>query len=281
MKQKSVSAKLYDEKYYLNECAGYKEYKKGKGDLFDRRLIEFTPFFPKLLNKKVLDVGCGRGEIIFWSAKNKAKKAIGTDYSPSAVKVAKRTLKNVFKNKYKNVDFLTMDATDLKFKENYFDVVFFTEVFEHIFTYQQEMALQAIYRVLKKNGKLFFHTEPNKIFNDVGYKYWSYPVSTLLIYINKILTGKKFINIPHWKNVRTENQKITHVNEASYFHVYKMLRKSGFKGKIQTTNIVWRKPILSWKDWLYNLIVFFDPLSRHFPLNILFGQDFLVIARKK
>ena len=277
---KKIDSSNYDEKYYFEYCGGYKEFKKSFGKEFDRRNNRLIKEIPYLKNKKVLDVGCGRGELVFWVA-NEASRVWGTDYSPSAIKIANIARKHYSKKIISRVKFEKMDATNLKFPDKSFDLVIYTDVHEHLYRRDAEKAFSELVRVLKDNGKIFFHTEPNKLFYDFAWKFWCYPVSTLLIYINKLITNNKYINIPKPSKVRNEIARKLHINEADYFYLKSMFNKFKVTGNIKTTNIVWIKPIMSWKDIIYNLLVYLDPLSRIFPFNILFGQDFLAVLIKK
>lgn len=279
--KKRVSPEVYDQNYYLSECGGFKEYKKSKGRKYERRLNRILTEMPDVKNKIVLDVGCGRGEQVIWAACNGAKSVWGIDYSKDAILLAKQALKTYPKNIQNLVNLIVMDAKNINFPNKIFDVVLFTEVFEHLYAHEQEEVFKEIKRVLKDDGYFFFHTEPNKYFNDYFYKYWCYPISSFLIMLNRLIFKNNFPNIPRPHMVRTESQKVTHVNEATYFRIKDIVKRNGFIGKNITTNIIWIKPRLSWKDDLYNFIVFLYPLSCFFPLNIIFGQDFLHVLRKK
>jgi len=63
-----------------------------------------------------------------------------------------------------------------------------------------------------------------------------------------------------------------HVNEPDYFSLCRLFQKTGFRGSIYSTNITVSKPLISWKDRLYNMLVYLNPLSYYFPFNIIWGM---------
>ncbi len=94
---------------------------------------------------RVLDVGCGSGELIRYLAEGVDAKFLGIDLDESLIKAAKE-------NTCANISFIQADALELPFEEDSFDVVishtFFTAVF------QAECAMEQMRRVCKNNGKI-------------------------------------------------------------------------------------------------------------------------------
>lgn len=276
-----VDPKVYTEEYYLSDASGFNEYKRSFGKILEPRFKTLVAKLPPVNGLKVLDVGCGRGELVFWCVCNGAKRAVGIDYSTAAIKLSNRAKKVFNKSINEKVDFIKMDGKHLKFKDQSFDAVILTEVLEHLYPDEQEILLNEIYRVLAKNGFVFIHTAPSEWFNDYTYRYWCYPVSSLLVYLNNLITGHDYGNLSKYAEIRTESHKIMHVNEPNYFSLKKLFRHTGFKGKLRSTNVTVAKPIYSWKDSLFNFLVYFIPLSNFPPFNIIWGNDFYAILRKK
>jgi len=275
---KTVDPSVYSKDYYLNDCTGYREFKKSFGEILEPRLARIVKEIPSVKDLEVLDIGCGRGEMVFWVAK-KGAEAVGIDYSPSAIKLAEQAQKKKSLAIREKTQFIQMKAETLKFPDKTFDAVFLIEVLEHLYPQQTEKVRGEICRVLKDNGFLFVHTAPSRWFNDFAYRYYSYPVSTIVVSLWNFLSGKKYPNLAPWKNLRTESYKVMHINETNYFYLKKLFSKFGFKGRIRSTNITVLKPVLSWKDALFNFLVFLYPLSNYFPLNILWGNDFIAFWR--
>src|SRR5512140_553980 len=80
----SVPASLYTESYFLTACEGYDEFISTEGEQLSRRLNAAFALAAVEPGMKVLDVGCGRGEILRHCARMGAD-AYGIDYAPVAV----------------------------------------------------------------------------------------------------------------------------------------------------------------------------------------------------
>ena len=94
---------------------------------------------------KVLDVGCGDGTILYMLQKDYEIETYGIDISINAVNKAKeRGIKASVANLNEKIPFCN----------NYFNVIFCTDVLEHLFS--PENALQEIYRVSKEDAIIIF-----------------------------------------------------------------------------------------------------------------------------
>jgi len=276
---KSLNPNIYTKEYYLTGCGDFKEYKKSFGKKLGPRLRYVLSHIQLKKGMNLLDIGCGRGESAFWAARNGAK-VTGIDYSKAAIKLARAALKKQPKKIRQNVTFLLQNAKKLQLPSNQFDVVFLIDVLEHLYTEEQKVVLKNIHRVLKKGGIVLTHTEPNNIYINYLYRFWCYPISTALIKLWKIISGKSYPNIPHPSKSRTALHKLMHINEPTYYHLYKIFNRKEFETKIYT-KLFKLKPMISWKDIIYNLIVFLHPMSQLFPLNTLYAENFIVIAKKR
>jgi ubiquinone/menaquinone biosynthesis C-methylase UbiE len=273
---KRVDPKVYTKEYYLNDCTGFAEFKKSFGKILEPRFIELIKYFKIEPNTKVLDIGCGRGEMVFFAALNGAD-AVGIDYSKDAIDLANLANKKQSKTIRAKTEFLLMDAKKLAFPDSSFNTVVMTDVVEHLYPQELDLAFKEIKRVLKNQGLVVIHTAPNKIFNDYFYKFYSYPMSSLLVSIWRLISGKKYPNIAKPSDLRTDSHAIMHINEPTYYSLRQHFRKYGFTGKIISTNITAIKPMLSFKDLLFNSVVFLHPLSKRFPFNVVSGSDFVSI----
>jgi len=98
----------------------------------------------------VLEIACGSGIGLGYISEN-AKKVVGGDIDADLLSYAKETYKGSNK-----VSVLELDAHNLPFDDNSFDVVL---IYEAIYYFPQiEKAFQEVYRVLKKGGKLIIST---------------------------------------------------------------------------------------------------------------------------
>lgn len=269
----------YSKEYYLTDCTGFQEFKKSWGNILEPRFLKIVPCLRFRPGMRVLDIGCGRGELSLYGAKKKAL-VIGIDYSPEAVKLAKLAKAKQPKAVQRRIKFKLMDVKDMDFPKSYFDMVLLIDVVEHLYPEEVDIVFRKISFSLKKRGMLVIHTAPNRWFYDYTYPFYCYPVSTTLIFLWRLITGKSYPNLQPPKQVRTKSHLVMHINEQTYFSLRRFFKRHNFSGKIWTTNVTVLKPHLSWKDVLYNIIVYLYPISNYWPFNIFFGNDFLCILWK-
>src|SRR5512141_2367552 len=89
--QRSLPPELYTEEYFLNACEGYEEFTETHGERLSRRLSAAFAVAAVRPGMRVLDVGCGRGEILRHCARLGAD-AYGVDYAPVAVEMSARAV---------------------------------------------------------------------------------------------------------------------------------------------------------------------------------------------
>lgn len=158
----------YTELYPLDRDYNFKEIEL---DRWPKNRYEAALKFITIKNTaKVLDVGCGRGDILNY-IQNKTRYAYGIDISKGNIAVAKRLLN-------KNVKLFTQDITKkTKFPNNYFDTIILTDVIEHI--PDRYSLFKELKRILKKKGKLIIET-PNvvKLRNRIGFLFGKYPYTS-------------------------------------------------------------------------------------------------------
>src|SRR5450432_2646134 len=85
--QEPVPSTLYTEKYFLTACEGYNEFIASEGEHLSRRLDAAFALATVKPGMKVLDIGCGRGEILRHCAQLGAD-AFGIDYAVVAVQLS-------------------------------------------------------------------------------------------------------------------------------------------------------------------------------------------------
>jgi ubiquinone/menaquinone biosynthesis C-methylase UbiE len=119
--------------------------------LFKRHLALYEYAFQYAKNKVVLDVGSGEGYGPNLLAE-KAAKVTAIDNSLEAVEHAQRTYSK------DNLEYTMMDATQLEFGDDSFDLVVAIESIEHLTDYKK--FLDKVCRILKNTG-LFILTTPH------------------------------------------------------------------------------------------------------------------------
>lgn len=256
---------IYTNKYYKNHSVNFSNIVK-----------KIKPYIRCKKELSILDLGCGAGDLSIYLA-SKSMKVIGVDYSKDAISIAKKKSIILPKRFRNNIKFHQIDARNLDYKSNFFDLIISVDVFEHISKDDLETVMCKISRILKQDGKLIVLTEPNKIYLDFTHKYYVYPISTLLVLLNKLLTKHDYPNI--FKDPRNELHKEQHVNEPTKFYLNKLFKRHNFKGEI--ISVFLYKPLLSWKDALYNMLVFLYPLSKIPPLSYLFEYDYICVMKNK
>ena len=118
---------------------------------FAQHLIPYEFLRKQAKGKSVLEIGCGDG---YGSAclAEAARKVTGIDYEEAVIYQAQ--------NKYRgaNLEFARMDAANLQFADNSFDIVCSFQVIEHIPEDRLARYLSEARRVLKDDGKFYLST---------------------------------------------------------------------------------------------------------------------------
>ncbi len=110
-------------------------------------ICHHTNTYP-IKNKKILDIGCGSGEIVsYFSNRNQAYACDVNNQLSDCID--------------KKIHFSKITSTLLPYENNFFDVVISNHVIEHV--NNQLNHLKEISRVLKPSGICFFST-PNRFF---------------------------------------------------------------------------------------------------------------------
>ena len=132
--------------------------------------------------KKHLDYGTRDGNFLeFLTKSGVIEKGLGIDLNQEAIQAGKESLDN------KDVQLVTIKKGDLiPYEENTFDSISMIGVLEHIF--DQERILRELYRVLKKNGKIYVLVPGNHFFSflDMGNFKFRFPK------LHKLYVEKKY-----------------------------------------------------------------------------------------
>jgi SAM-dependent methyltransferase len=153
----AVPPGVYDEGYYRTACAGF--------EAFEAEGVD--PLYPGMLTiaglaagEVVVDVGTGRGELLRVALERGARRAIGVEYSPDALKLAERS----------GGELLLADARAIPLEAGIADLVTLLDVAEHLAPDELERTLAEAHRLLRPGGRLLVHTFPTRTYYEVTYR---------------------------------------------------------------------------------------------------------------
>lgn len=211
---------LYDEEYFLHVCEGYEEFLLGEGTYLSQRLAEALSVAGIAPGMRVLDIGCGRGEILHNTAQLGAR-AFGIDYATAAVRLSREVV--LHHDGTTPIGVYQASALGLPFESSSFDRVLMLDIVEHLYPQELDIALREAFRVLKPGGRIVIHTAPN-----VWYDRYAYPV---VRWVRTLLgQGDRYPRDP--RALIPQNLHV-HVNEQSILSLWRLLRRHGF-GHVQS-----------------------------------------------
>jgi 2-polyprenyl-3-methyl-5-hydroxy-6-metoxy-1,4-benzoquinol methylase len=238
--EKTVDPRLYDREYYLKRNCGYAEFLADleKSDM-DLKYREALSSAGDLAGKKVLDVGCGRGEMVYYAARSGAQ-ALGIDYSEAAIDLANEFRSRLAEDIRSRMTFRNVDVGQLQ-ESGPFDRIFLVEVWEHMYDHQINELLEKARGLLARDGLLIM-TTPNGV-----YEKYLYPFKrivnipfNLIKFPLRILKGKwrpdgwrdLFRHIFKIRPFSDTFMDLTHVNISSPVKIRRMLAAKGFLSRI-------------------------------------------------
>lgn len=182
-----------------------------------RYCLEIANLHPGM---KVLDVGCGRGEVVFYCARL-GIETVGIDYSREVLEIAQRTKETHTSEEQRRMEFICGDVKKLR-TEDRFDRIFMLDLVEHLHDWELNKLFRKSKELLKADGQIIIHTLPNRWLYEITYR-------RLLRLIMPWLP----------RNPRNKKEMAIHVNEMSPTKLYSLLRRNGFACRI----------------WLHDLII--------------------------
>lgn len=160
-----------------------------------------------VVNKRILDIGCGYG----WFELNVADRACGTVIGIELLEQNLETAKANIDNE--KIDFTVGSAIDLPFENESFDTVVAWEVIEHIPKQTEGKMFQEVGRVLKSGGAFYLSTPNRSFFANVFDPAWwlighrHYSVKQLVDLGEKagFVAGKVIVNGGFWEIIGINN----------------------------------------------------------------------------
>lgn len=263
--RESVPSTLYTEEYFLTACEGYNEFIASEGEHLSRRLNAAFALAAVEPGMKVLDVGCGRGEILRHCARLGAD-AYGIDYAVVAVQFSQDIVEDVTGQAPGKTGVAQADAKKLPFPTGYFDRVLMFDVVEHLYPWELHEALIEINRVLRPDGRFVVHTAPN-----AWYDKYAYP------FVRRFRTllgqGERYPSNPRAFLVDV-NQDV-HVNEQSMVSMRRTLARAGFSSH------VWLDSPPQGKQGNLLIDMARDAVFRWPPFRWFFEREVFAVASKR
>jgi len=285
---KSVSPDTYDSRYFFTCCEGYKEFRVSGGRKLGPRFQKALQLARIRPGQRVLDIGCGRGELVIHAALRGAE-AVGIDYAEEAIRIAEEALAGYTPDIHARASFRVMNARQLDFADESFDTAIMTDFVEHLYPQELREALDETHRVLKRGGRLTVHTCPNRLFYDLTYPVYVRNVHRVILRLAEIAHYQSYIVGPMLsvgpRFPRTANEREVHVNEQTAAELKRTLAESGFRvGKTEHWEIPGQWPYVSRRLTIELMILdalrYLRPFSFAWPLNRVFTNHIWMIAEK-
>lgn len=199
----------YTNEYYLTDCGGFSDYlKTGGKKLEDDRLGTVAAVASLNQGGRVLDLGCGRGELAYYFARQ-GFELTAIDYSPDAIRLAEQTFAND-PGLRSRVDLRCANLNKLELSGTY-DVAVASDVIEHLTTMELDNLYGEVARNLAPSGIFVIHTYPNLWYFQYAYERKRRMATSLGAYLPK--------------QPRTPFELLMHINEQSPRVLRRQLRR--------------------------------------------------------
>jgi SAM-dependent methyltransferase len=209
----AVSPDLYDSRYYLESCLGHAEWSRSGGREVAGLYAGVLDLAGLRPGEVLVDLGTGRGELLAVAVERGAGRAVGVEYSPSAVELAKRTLRA--HDVEDRATALLGDARATPIDGGSADLVTLIDVVEHLAPDELDRTLREALRILRPGGRLLAHTMPNRSIYEVTYR------------LQRALRPRRRRDWP--ADPRNEYERLMHVNEQTVRSLRRALRRAGFR----------------------------------------------------
>lgn len=207
-----MPASLYQEDYYRSVCGGHEAWSSSAGRSSDGMYEGFLLRAGFRAGQTVVDLGCGRGELLAAAVEQGAERAVGIEYAESAVRLARQTL--AAQSAGPRAEVLPADLRAVPLPDGVADLVTMLDVVEHLAPAELDAGLAEARRLLRPGGRLLVHTMPNRAIYDVTYR---------------LLRAAAFVRGRRWPaDPRNEWEHLMHVNEQTVRSLRRALRRVGF-----------------------------------------------------
>ncbi|MBI4347044.1 MAG: class I SAM-dependent methyltransferase [Elusimicrobia bacterium] len=215
MSAEPVASERYTEEYFLGRCGGTEFF-----DRYGARVLKPTLAYSLARaglkpGMRVLDLGCGRGELLF-QARGAGARGVGTDYAPPALKLAA---------KVSGCPVACCDAKALPFADAVFDRVFFIGVVDHLHDWELERCFAELARVLAPGGRVVLHSCVNRWY----FKRWTYGARRALARAGRAAG----LPVRDPSPPKSDEDETLHVNEHSPADLERFFRRIGWAARAE------------------------------------------------
>ena len=189
----------------------------------------------------MLDIGCGRGDMVYHAVKSGCRKAVGIDYSSDAIKIAQKLRETLDQDSQRRMQFFEGDAYSITVREE-FNYIFMIEVWEHMYDHQLIPLLTKIRSLLTKNGMLILTTPnafyinflyPLKRIMNIPFNLVKFPLRTLRGKWRPKSAEDFFQHVFKVKEFDDPDRDAMHINISTPIKIKKMLEHAGFSVKVE------------------------------------------------
>ena len=256
-----IPSERYTREYYESCCDGYDEFHRNHGNILPPRLAFALQLAKLQSTMRVLDIGCGRGEIGLHCARI-GLTWCGIDYAEEGLRLAQHIRRELNPAQMQCYQLARAKGENLPFDANRFDRIFMLDVVEHLTEFELQHTLHEIRRVLAPHGQLIVHTAPN-----LWYYRYGYPIYRAV----QKLRGHRLPANPRERWSYSD----VHINEQTLPRMQQTLKMHGFRAR------VW---IASTQTYAAEPNKFFRRgmriVSRTFPLKLIFADEIFAVVVK-
>ncbi|MBP9697571.1 MAG: methyltransferase domain-containing protein [Candidatus Moranbacteria bacterium] len=212
---KQVDSHLYDKEYYENAYG--QSVLSGDGTYFQTGHLTIFSEMADLLrlqpSDKIVDYGCGNGDLAFFLVSRYGCDCTGIDYSKSAIDICQEKLRMIPQHQGR----MRFINTNNDYKHNFTNIkaVYLADVVEHMYDPEIELILSQI-KGWGENVHIVVHTDNTFYLNTIR------PVFDFIHIVLGIRT---------WKEVREANRhdRSLHVNLTNPYRLRHLMHKNGFE----------------------------------------------------
>jgi SAM-dependent methyltransferase len=152
---------LYGRDYYLDDCEGHREFQASNGARLPRRLAKCLALMDVRCGDRVLDVGCGRGELALHAARSGAI-CLAVDPSRAGLDLLGEAMADWDLRGTRRPWRLVARGEHLPVASGSVDCAILSDVVEHLEPDTLDALLSDCHRVVRPGGRVVVHTQPNR-----------------------------------------------------------------------------------------------------------------------